>query len=36
MTKQILYTLLREFGDDLIREIQISADPNEWDYAKTF
>ena len=33
MTKQIQYTLLREFGDDLIREIQISADPNEWDYA---
>lgn len=32
-TKQIQYKLLREFGEDLIREIQISDDPNEWDYA---
>lgn len=33
MTEQIQYTLLREFGEDLIREIQISEDPNEWDYS---
>lgn len=33
MTEQIQYTLLREFGEDLIREIQISDDPNEWDYS---
>lgn len=32
-TKQLLYKLLREFGEDLIREIQISDDPNEWDYS---
>lgn len=32
-TKQIQYKLLREFGEDLIREIQISDDPNEWDYS---
>ncbi|MBP5433404.1 hypothetical protein [Ruminococcus sp.] len=32
-TKQIQYKLLREFGEDLLREIQISDDPNEWDYA---
>lgn len=32
-TKQLQYKLLREFGEDLIREIQISDDPNEWDYA---
>lgn len=34
MTEQIQYTLLREFGEDLIREIQISDDPNEWDYSR--
>ncbi|MBQ1293002.1 MAG: hypothetical protein IIY21_03110 [Clostridiales bacterium] len=33
MTEQIQYTLLREFGEDLIREIQVSDDPNEWDYS---
>lgn len=33
MTKQIQYKLLREFGEDLIREIQVSDDPNEWEYA---
>lgn len=33
MTEQIQYTLLRKFGEDLIREIQISDDPNEWDYS---
>lgn len=32
-TKQIQYKLLREFGEDLIREIQSSDYPNEWDYA---
>ena len=32
-TKQIQYTLLREFGEDLIREVQVSEDPNEWEYA---
>lgn len=32
-TKQIQYELLAEFGKDLIREIQISDDPNEWDYS---
>lgn len=32
-TKQLQYKLLREFGEDLIREIQISDDPNEWDYS---
>lgn len=32
-TKQIQYKLLREFGEDLIREIQVSEDPNEWDYS---
>lgn len=32
-TKQLQYKLLREFGEDLIREIQVSEDPNEWDYA---
>lgn len=34
MTEQIQYTLLRKFGEDLIREIQISDDPNEWDYSQ--
>lgn len=33
MTKQIQYKLLREFGEDLIREIQVSDDPNEFEYA---
>lgn len=28
-TKQIQYKLLREFGENLIREIQVSGDPNE-------
>ena len=32
-TKQLQYILLREFGEDLIREIQVSEDPNEWEYA---
>lgn len=32
-TKQLQYILLREFGKDLIREIQVSEDPNEWEYA---
>ena len=32
-TKQLQYKLLRDFGEDLIREIQVSDDPNEWDYA---
>lgn len=32
-TKQKQYILLREFGEDLIREIQVSDDPNEWDYS---
>lgn len=31
-TKQIQYTLLREFGEDLIREIQVSDYPHEQDY----
>lgn len=33
MTEQIQYTLLMKFGEDLIREVQISDDPNEWDYS---
>ena len=32
-TKQLQYKLLREFGEDLIREVQVSEDPNEWDYS---
>lgn len=32
-TKLKQYILLRSFGEDLIREIQVSDDPNEWDYA---
>lgn len=32
-TKLVQYLLLRKFGEDLIREIQVSDDPNEWDYA---
>lgn len=32
-TKQLQYILLRKFGEDLIREIQVSDDPNEWDYS---
>lgn len=31
-TKQIQYKLLREFGEDLIREIQVSDAPWERDY----
>lgn len=30
--KLVQYLLLRKFGEDLIREIQVSDDPNEWDY----
>lgn len=32
-TKLKQYILLRSFGEDLIREIQVSDDPNEWDYS---
>lgn len=32
-TKLIQYKLLREFGEDLIRDVQVSDDPNEWDYS---
>ena len=32
-TKKLQYKLLREFGEDLIREIQVSKDPDEWDYS---
>lgn len=32
MTKQIQYKLLREFGEDLIRDIQVSDAPWERDY----
>lgn len=32
-TKQLQYKLLRKFGEDLIREVQVSEDPNEWEYA---
>lgn len=31
-TKQFQYKLLREFGEDLIREIQVSEAPWERDY----
>lgn len=31
-TKQIQYKLLREFGEDLIRDIQVSDAPHERDY----
>lgn len=31
-TKQLQYTLLREFGEDLIRDIQVSDAPWERDY----
>ncbi len=31
-TKQLQYKLLREFGEDLIREIQVSDEPWERDY----
>lgn len=32
-TKQKQYILLRKFGEDLIREIQVSDNPDEWDYS---
>lgn len=32
-TKLKQYILLRKFGDDLIRDVQVSDDPNEWDYS---
>lgn len=32
-TKQLQYKLLRELGEELIRDIQVSDDPNEWDYS---